>query len=103
MLQRIARELRVWSSLKHPNIVPLLGLWDQFSGPGACPSYPVPIMPWMDGDLEGYIRSNPTLPLTDRLNIVRDYSLHRDLTESLCNVPLIRLKRLPAPFTTVSH
>lgn len=31
ILQRVVREARIWSRMKHRNIVPLLGLWSNFS------------------------------------------------------------------------
>ncbi|KAH8111749.1 kinase-like domain-containing protein [Phellopilus nigrolimitatus] len=64
---RIVREMNVWSKLKHENIVPLLGIWENFK-PN---SYTVPVSPWMtNGTLEKYSRND--LSMLQRLSIMRD-------------------------------
>ncbi|KAH8115223.1 kinase-like domain-containing protein [Phellopilus nigrolimitatus] len=64
---RIVREMNVWSKLKRENILPLLGLWENFR-PN---SYTVPVSPWMtDGTLENYLEDG--LSMSHRLSIMRD-------------------------------
>ncbi|KAH8111757.1 kinase-like domain-containing protein [Phellopilus nigrolimitatus] len=66
-VKRIVREMNVWSKLKHENIVPLLGIWENFK-PN---SYTVPVSPWMtNGTLEKYSRND--LNMSQRLSIMRD-------------------------------
>lgn len=68
-IQRIVRELRIWSRMKHENILPLFGVWTNFGEQNA--NYPVPVAPWMDdGDLFSYLQAHKELELADRLKIV---------------------------------
>lgn len=75
--QRIVRELRVWSRVRHENIVPLLGLWIEYKRfPSAKESIPCPVAPWMGcGNLQTYLEEKPNLPLIDRFKIVSPVSL----------------------------
>lgn len=69
--QRVIREMRVWSKLKHSNIIPLLGLWDAFAVEASRARYPVAISPWMaNGDLHEYLCDNEQVSLKDRLSMV---------------------------------
>lgn len=64
--QRLRREIRVWSGLKHPSILSLLGTSMDF-GP-----YEAMVCPWMqDGDLNRFLEnSSQTLTLSQRFDIV---------------------------------
>jgi len=54
-LKRLRREARVWKSLNHPNIVPLLGLVSGKLGPGL-------VSPWYShGNVLQYIRRGPNV------------------------------------------
>jgi serine/threonine protein kinase len=71
--QRTKRELQVWQSLEHMNIVPLYGIVDgrhfRFS--------PAMVSPWMDnGTLTDYMKENhTTMTMEVRFRIVRAITL----------------------------
>lgn len=61
--------------MKHNNIIPLLGLWVDFSIEGSRARYPAAISPWMDnGDLHDYLLENQQITLKDRLCMVSTFS-----------------------------
>ena len=69
--QRLLRELRVWSKMKHENIVPLLGLWLDYQRNASDIPSPCPIAPLMkEGSLEDYLLVRPELPTLARMTIV---------------------------------
>ncbi len=54
-LQAIGREVRLWSKLNHPNVLPLLGYF--LSGPKAIPNF---VSEWMEkGTLTDYMKNRP--------------------------------------------
>ncbi|KAF9512220.1 hypothetical protein BS47DRAFT_1486460 [Hydnum rufescens UP504] len=54
-LKRLKRKVRVWASLEHPNIVPLLGLCSGELGPGL-------VTPWYsNGNILQYLRRVPNV------------------------------------------
>ncbi|KAG8794012.1 hypothetical protein FRC16_010746 [Serendipita sp. 398] len=65
--RRLAREMNVWWSLKHPNIVPLLGYVYDMS------DLPSPVSPWYkNGDASKYIRSSICEQVETRLQLLRE-------------------------------
>lgn len=67
LFQRIVREARVWSKMKHQNIVPLLGMWLDYPVIGC----PCPVSPWISNyDLDSFLAMNKNLPEVLRLKIV---------------------------------
>lgn len=73
--QRLRREVKVWSKARHPNIVPLLGTVEDFPNaePGTGLMSTGMVSPWMaNGNLTDYLTQNPTLVISNRLNMVRD-------------------------------
>ncbi|KDQ16034.1 hypothetical protein BOTBODRAFT_97408, partial [Botryobasidium botryosum FD-172 SS1] len=53
LLKRLAREAKVWSQLRHPNVLPFLGLC-------TLTSVPYLISPWMEnGHVLDYVQTNP--------------------------------------------
>ena len=66
-LQRLRREIRVWSCLKHENVLPLLGVTSDF-GP-----YTAMVCPWIaTGSLYHFLGDNKeALTMSNRLKIVR--------------------------------
>lgn len=63
-IQRLRREVFVWSRTAHPNLHPLLGYRSQ--------PRPRLISPWCrHGNLTHYIRNNPSLSRLDKLRLVR--------------------------------
>lgn len=57
--------------MKHENILPLLGLWNNFSFEGFHAQYPAAISLWIeDGDLSSYIRDHPDLNNLEKLYFV---------------------------------
>lgn len=70
-MKRTVRELRIWSKMKHENILPLLGLWiDFYRFPRDDAPSPCAVAPWIDeGDLDTYLQHHPDLPIPDRLTI----------------------------------
>jgi len=63
MDRRHEREMTVWSKLRHPNILPFLGLAEV---DGWAPCFISPFMP--NGDVLAYMQSNPKV---DRILIIR--------------------------------
>lgn len=70
-LQRFSRESRIWSRMKHENIIPLFGFWrnfDAFNGIDLALSF---VSPWMEqGNLSEFLKENPTTTLETRLSFV---------------------------------
>jgi hypothetical protein len=70
--QRLSREIQLWLSLQHDNIVPLLGVADGFS--------PVPalVSPWFkNGALTGYLlREHKMLSYNRKFGLVRSFLRH---------------------------
>ncbi|KZP00882.1 kinase-like protein [Calocera viscosa TUFC12733] len=63
--QRHTREMKIWSQLRHPNILPFLG-YARVGAMGACF-----VSPWMpNGDVRAYLRANPNADRTRILNIL---------------------------------
>ncbi|KAJ7918181.1 kinase-like domain-containing protein, partial [Mycena leptocephala] len=57
LLRRLQRETQVWSRLKHRNLLPFLGVWEEPIAP-----WPVLISPfYKSGDLRQYLRDCPTV------------------------------------------
>lgn len=63
MNKRLNRENAVWGRLRHPHILPVLGV---------CPGdEPLLITPWMrNGSLSNYIENNSDLKLVDKLDLI---------------------------------
>ena len=58
MHQKMAREIRIWSSLRHPNILPLLGFVMDYE------VYPALVTEWMEnGTAMDYLRKHPDLDI----------------------------------------
>ncbi len=54
-LQNLGREVRLWSKLNHPNVLPLLGYF--LEGPMAIPNF---VSQWMkNGTLVDYMKHRP--------------------------------------------
>lgn len=73
--QRLRRELKVWRSVRHDNIVPLWGTVEDFptAQPGTGLMSTGMVSPWMDnGNLTDYLEKNSTLETGKRLDIVRN-------------------------------
>ncbi|KAH7928052.1 kinase-like protein [Leucogyrophana mollusca] len=62
--QRLRRELRVWKGLRHPNIVPLLGVTSGF-GP-----YTAMVCPWMEHGTLGHYLENSALTQRQRYQLL---------------------------------
>ena len=61
-LQELAKELKIWTKLSHPNVLPLLGFALNWNGS----AYPSFVSPWMElGTLHRYMRDHyvETLPM----------------------------------------
>lgn len=68
--QRITREGRVWSKMKHKNILPLIGFWKSFL-PGTESVSLSFITLWLDdGDLLRYLKAHPEVDCAQRLKYV---------------------------------
>ncbi|KAI5115689.1 hypothetical protein M0805_000537 [Coniferiporia weirii] len=66
---RMVREARIWSRMRHQNIVPLLGLWENFDPNMPFHSF---VAPWYEeGNLAAYLKRNKT-PIVQKLSFVRD-------------------------------
>jgi hypothetical protein len=64
MIQRLKREAEIWRRLKHRNVLPFLGAWDEPAAP-----WPALISPFYKfGHLQRYLRDCPTV---DREMMVR--------------------------------
>ena len=63
-LQKLCSNAVMWKRLKHPNVVPFLGLGSN------APPFSL-VYPWMPGSLSEYVRENPDV---DRLGMVCSYS-----------------------------
>ena len=73
--QRLRREVKVWSKARHTNIVPLLGTVEDFPNtePGTGLMSTGMVSPWMaNGNLADYLTRNPTLVISNKLDMVRD-------------------------------
>lgn len=59
--------------MRHENIVPLMGFWDNFDPTSQCLSF---VSPWMDqGNLHEYMEVHPELKEPERIKFVsRMYS-----------------------------
>ncbi|OAX38459.1 kinase-like protein, partial [Rhizopogon vinicolor AM-OR11-026] len=81
--QRVRRELKVWSRLKHDCILPLWGVANNF-GP-----YPAMICPWVkNGTLTGFLeREQGMLTSQDKFSLLNDIALGLQYCES-CITPL---------------
>jgi hypothetical protein len=77
MYQRLVRELRVWCTLKHVNILPILGVWNNMLGMG----YPGAVTYYCEGgNLYKWIYKNENSlegTLRKRLEYVRVLSFLR--------------------------
>jgi len=66
LAERHKREISVWSKLRHPNILPFLGLAD-VEEKGSCF-----VSPWMaNGDVTAYLKSHKDDKDLDRIRIIR--------------------------------
>lgn len=66
MLQKLTKEIRIWSQLSHPNVLPFLGYFVE--GEGAMPSL---VSEWMEnGTLTVYLEKIPYCG-DETLSIVR--------------------------------
>ncbi|KAI5118849.1 hypothetical protein M0805_008125 [Coniferiporia weirii] len=67
--ERIMREARVWSRMKHKNIIPLLGIWVNFIAGSPIPAF---VSPWANqGTLIDYVRkNNHVLNISRRLGLM---------------------------------
>ncbi|KAG8939726.1 hypothetical protein FRC03_006095, partial [Tulasnella sp. 419] len=75
LLKRFYREIRVWQTLDHPNVVPLLGFTMQ---PDAIPTL---ISPWyINSNINQYLKSNPQ---ANRLHLIRDVAKGLDYLHSI--------------------
>jgi serine/threonine protein kinase len=69
-IQRFRREALVWRQLKHPYILPLLGIdADTFRDTGSLPCLVSPLM--SRGTLRDYVRSTDYVPVRDFYRLVR--------------------------------
>jgi serine/threonine protein kinase len=68
LAQRMKRELQVWQSLEHMNIVPLYGIVERIN----FGRFPAMVSPWMkNGTLAEYMKQNDiALTMGERLKIV---------------------------------
>lgn len=58
--------------MKHPNIVPLIGLWFDLGSETGLPGF---VSPWLEyGSLSSYLRGKPDLDRVRRLHLVRSVS-----------------------------
>ena len=74
--KRILREGKVWSKMRHKNILPLIGFWKGFSQDSDSQKLSF-ITPWMDdGDLLSNVTKNKDLSCLRRLNYVRSQHLN---------------------------
>lgn len=68
MIKRLARETRIWSKMRHVNIVPLMGFWDKFAPTSKCLSF---VSPWMDqGTLLEYMEEDQNIDELQRFKFV---------------------------------
>lgn len=72
LAQRLNREIRIWASLKHLNVLPLLGTVTDFGRGVLSMGVLSMVCPWMEeGDLAGYlVRQGNHLTRRNLLNIV---------------------------------
>ncbi|KAK0435392.1 kinase-like domain-containing protein [Armillaria borealis] len=65
IISKFCREALVWRNVKHPNVLPFLGVNKEIFAPSFCL-----ISPWMDnGDIMSFLRRHPRL---DRLKSITD-------------------------------
>ncbi|KAL5513662.1 hypothetical protein ACEPAH_4061 [Sanghuangporus vaninii] len=65
---RALREFIIWSQMKHPNIVPLIGLWFDF---GCVTGLPAFVSPWIEhGSLLKYLSDRPNMDRPERLHLL---------------------------------
>ena len=54
-MQAIAKEIKIWAKLSHPNVLPMLGYVLNWTGS----IYPSLVSPWMEnGTLRDYMKEN---------------------------------------------
>ncbi|KAL5492867.1 hypothetical protein ACEPAI_4315 [Sanghuangporus weigelae] len=65
---RAFREFIIWSQMKHPNIVPLIGLWFDFGYETGLPAF---VSPWIEhGSLSRYLSNRPNMDRAERLHLL---------------------------------
>ncbi|KAI5118854.1 hypothetical protein M0805_008130 [Coniferiporia weirii] len=83
---RIMREARAWKKMKHENIVPLFGVWLNFSEASPVPAF---VCPWANqGTLNEYIRRNGNTSNFQRLKLMHDVACALAFMHSL-NYPVV--------------
>ncbi|KAL5530992.1 hypothetical protein ACEPAG_3868 [Sanghuangporus baumii] len=66
--KRVFREFIIWSQMRHPNIVPLIGLWFDFGCETGLPAF---VSPWLEhGSLLRYLRERPDMDRAQRLHLL---------------------------------
>ncbi|KAF8955830.1 kinase-like domain-containing protein [Flammula alnicola] len=91
--KRLKREIRLWSRINHPNVVPLLGTIDK----SRLSSHPAMVSPWMnEGNLDRYLDEKK-----DDLNLKRRLQIVSEVVEGLSylhnlSVPIIHGDLSPA-------
>ncbi|KIO24527.1 hypothetical protein M407DRAFT_45629, partial [Tulasnella calospora MUT 4182] len=74
-LQRIKREMLVWSQTRHKNLQPLLGYRSE--------PHPRLISPWCrHGNLTDYVRANPELSRLDKIRLIHQAACGLDYLHS---------------------
>uniref|UniRef100_A0A0W0FW06 Protein kinase domain-containing protein n=1 Tax=Moniliophthora roreri TaxID=221103 RepID=A0A0W0FW06_MONRR len=76
LVSQFCHEALIWRQLKHPNVLPFLGVNTAIFAPGFCL-----ISPWMDnGDIITYLKNNPT---HDRLTSINEIAAGMEYLHSL--------------------
>lgn len=79
----LLREVRVWSKLTHENILPLLGIWENFNVCGIHNGTLGLVSPWSEkGTLQSYLRKNPDTRDAEKMRLVRLTVIHISLSDS---------------------
>ncbi|KAL5536406.1 hypothetical protein ACEPAF_228 [Sanghuangporus sanghuang] len=68
--RRAFREFVVWSQMRHPNIIPLVGLWFDFTPDAKLPAF---VSPWVtNGSLSVYLQKKGRIKRKRRLRLLLD-------------------------------
>ncbi|OCB90306.1 hypothetical protein A7U60_g2480 [Sanghuangporus baumii] len=68
--RRAFREFIVWSQMRHPNIIPLVGLWFDFTPDAKLPAF---VSPWItNGSLSVYLQKKGRIKRKRRLRLLLD-------------------------------
>ncbi|KLO07106.1 kinase-like protein [Schizopora paradoxa] len=77
---RVVREARIWNKMRHKNIVPLFGLWNDFSKESPFPAF---ISPWFDeGNLKSFLDKNEATSKGQRLSFKKNHCIPASLVHN---------------------